>query len=79
MLESKADLTTGLGRRFNCVSLHGSLTNLECHLCHKAYEWEDYRGIIEGHNMKDELTLPEATTEGKHTVDMKYEMISWFQ
>ncbi|KAI1086082.1 DHS-like NAD/FAD-binding domain-containing protein [Rostrohypoxylon terebratum] len=68
MLEAKAGLVTGLGRRFNCVPLHGSIANLKCHLCHEAYEWQDYRSDIEDYsikgcntedgNNKDELTLP---------------------
>src|SRR3569833_1007907 len=58
MLETKADLTTGLGQRFNCIPLHGSLTNLEYHLCHEAYQWKDYHCIIEGCNVENELKLP---------------------
>ncbi|KAH8763821.1 DHS-like NAD/FAD-binding domain-containing protein [Diaporthe sp. PMI_573] len=68
MLEAKAGLVTGLGRRFDCVPLHGSLSNLKCHLCHERYEWQDYRRHIEDYiiedsdtkdgNDEDELTLP---------------------
>jgi NAD-dependent histone deacetylase SIR2 len=68
MLKAKAGLVTGLGRRFDCVPLHGSLANLKCHLCHEAYEWEDYRCHIEDYiaedcdtedgNDEDDLTLP---------------------
>lgn len=61
MVERKADLTTGVSRRFKCVPLHGSLANLECHICHEAYEWDDYRSDIEDYILKDdkdELTLP---------------------
>jgi NAD-dependent histone deacetylase SIR2 len=66
MLETKAGLATGLGRRFNCIPLYGSLANLKCYLCHEAYEWEDYRRNIENCDLEDdnsedgeeELTLP---------------------
>ncbi|KAK0621234.1 hypothetical protein B0T17DRAFT_617706 [Bombardia bombarda] len=53
MLEAKAGLVTGLGRRFDCVPLHGSLANLKCHLCHEAYEWQDYRCHIEESDTED--------------------------
>ena len=33
--------------------MHGSLANLECHLCHEAYQWDDYRRDIEDHKMEE--------------------------
>ncbi|KAI3333801.1 DHS-like NAD/FAD-binding domain-containing protein [Ustulina deusta] len=56
MLEAKAGLVTGLGQRFDCIPLHGSLANLKCHLCHEAYEWQDYRCHIEEYISKDRNT-----------------------
>ncbi|KAK0637173.1 DHS-like NAD/FAD-binding domain-containing protein [Bombardia bombarda] len=78
MLEAKAGLATGLGRRFDCIPLHGSLANLKCHLCHEAYEWEDYRRDIQDCNIdsnieddkseddEEESTLPCPRCNGRY-------------
>ena len=62
MLETKAGLATGIGRRFKCIPLHGSLAHLKCHLCHEAYQWDDYRLDIQDHKIEDgdndRLSLP---------------------
>ncbi len=51
MLEEKVALVTDLGPAFNCISIHGSLGSLDCHLCHESYKWEDYRHDIENGEM----------------------------
>ncbi|KAI3326682.1 DHS-like NAD/FAD-binding domain-containing protein [Xylariaceae sp. AK1471] len=68
MLEAKAGMEAGLDWDVDCIPLHGSLANLKCHLCHEAYEWQDYPCYIEEYIIKDcntensdtedELTLP---------------------
>ncbi|KAI1291669.1 DHS-like NAD/FAD-binding domain-containing protein [Xylaria venustula] len=64
MLEAKAGLVTGLGRRFDCIPLHGSLANLKCYLCYEAYKWQDYRCHIEEYIIKDGNTENSDTVNG---------------
>ncbi|KAK3333465.1 DHS-like NAD/FAD-binding domain-containing protein [Cercophora scortea] len=68
MLEAKAGLATGLGPRCDCVPLHGSLANLKYHLCHEAYEWQDYRRHIEDYVIKD-CNTGDSDTEGDKDED----------
>ncbi|KAI3327461.1 DHS-like NAD/FAD-binding domain-containing protein, partial [Ustulina deusta] len=60
MLEAKA----GMDWEVDCIPLHGSLANLKCHLCHEAYEWQDYRCHIEEYIIKDCNTENSDTEDG---------------